>query len=36
MFGLLPPSSIVTGIKLSAASFMMSLPVSVEPVKPTF
>ncbi len=29
----LPPSSKVTGIRLSAAAFMITLPVAVEPVK---
>src|SRR2546430_15944130 len=33
MFGDLPPSSSVTGTTLSAAAFMMAIPVGTEPVK---
>ena len=36
MFGDLPPSSVVDGIRLSAAYRMISRPTSVEPVNPTF
>ena len=36
MFGLLPPNSSVTGIRFSDAYCMISFPVVVSPVKPTF
>ena len=36
MFGLLPPSSTVEGIRLSAAACRMRWPTGVEPVKAIF